>query len=215
MQAEEIIKALNWRYAVRAFDTTKKVSDDDMHTILEAARLAPSVQGIEAWKFIVVENEDVRAKLREAGFGQPKFTEASHLVIIARRTDVVENIIDERIERTARIQGVSEESLDGLRQMLVGGIGSKAADQTALDGWIAGQTYIALGMMVETAALLGVDAGPMEGFVNHQVDEILGLPSKHLASVTAIAFGYRMEDDKFAKMPKVRREFDEVVEFVR
>jgi nitroreductase/dihydropteridine reductase len=212
---ETILKALNWRYAVQSFDTTKKISDADLHTILESARLAPSSIGIEAWKFIVVENSDIRAKLREAGYGQPKISEASHLVVLARRTDLVENITNERIERTARTQGQTPEELTPLRQMLEGGIGARAANLDALTGWAAAQTYIALGMMIETASLLGIDNAPMEGFNSATVDEILGLTAQNLASVTMLAIGYRSESDQSASRPKTRRAFDEVVEFVK
>ena len=207
-----ILKALNWRYAVKEFDPTKKVSDADLHTILESARLSPSVNGIEAWKFLVINNPELRAKIREVGFNQTKFTEASHLIIITRRTDVRENIVRERVERTAAIQHQSVESLEPLRLSLEKGLSNKP-DDALMNAWIAGQTYIALGMMVETAALLGVDGGPMEGFIPAKVDELLGLPEKHLASVTAFAIGYRSDSDKFATLPKVRRSFDEVIEF--
>ncbi len=207
-----IIEALQWRYATKIFDASKKVSDDDVKTILESARLAPSSFGIEAWKFLVIENPEVRAKLRAAGYDQPKITDASHLIVIARRTDVKEHIATELIARTAKAQGKKPEDLAGYHQMVQG-----SADRLSDDGvkaWAAGQTYIALGMMMETASMLHVDNCPMEGFNKDQVDEILGLGAKNLASVTMLAIGYRGEDPQ-AALPKVRRDFDEVIEFVK
>jgi len=112
----KIISAMEWRYAVKVFDPTKKVSDADLHTILEAARLSPSSIGIEAWKFIVVNNPVIRAKLREAGFNQTKITDASHLIIIARRTDA-DGIVSELVSRTAKTQGKTEADLAGLQKM--------------------------------------------------------------------------------------------------
>ena len=209
---EKIISALNWRYAVQSFDKTKKVSDADLRTILESARLSPSSFGLEPWKFIVVENPDVRAKLAAVGYGQPKITEASHLVVVARRTDAREAIVGERIARTAKIQGVDASALDGFKQMLDGTIASR--DDAALDVWNRSQTYIALGMMMETASLLGVDNAAMEGFDPKGVDEVLGLSTKHLTATTLLALGYRGEDES-ATRPKVRRDFDDVVEFVK
>lgn len=209
---QEILNALNWRYATQVFDTEKRVSPEEMRAILEAARLAPSSFGIEPWKFLVIENPEVRAKLREVGFGQPKITDASHLVVVARRTDVREHITQELIERCAKQQGVDPSKLDGLKNMVEGSLAARS--DAEVDTWVRSQTYIPLGIMIETAALLGIDAGPMEGFMPAGVDEVLGLKEKNLTATSMIAFGYRGEDSA-AKRPKVRRPFEEVVEFVK
>lgn len=208
---ETILKALNWRYAAKIFDPSKPVSEEDFGTILESARLAPSAFGIEPWKFFVIENPEVRAKLRAVGYDQPKITDASKLVVIAYRTDMAVNGANELITRTAVQQGVGEESLMGLRSMVEGSM-SRGEEQVRI--WAKAQAYIPLGMMIETAALLGVDAGPMEGFDPAGVDEVLGLKEQNLASTSMIAFGYRGEDPA-ALRPKVRRVFEEVVEFVK
>jgi len=210
---QEILKALNWRYAVKVFDKNKKVSDEDLYTILESARLSPSSSGIEMWKFIVVENGEVRTKLREAGDNQPKITDASHLIVLTYRTDTEKNLVKERLERTAKIQNQSIETLGGLKAVLEGGV-AKHIKQEDLEYWVKAQAYIPLGMMIYTSSLLGVDAGPMEGFNPEKVDEILGLHEKNLKSVTMLALGYRGEDPASTR-PKVRREFEEVIEFVK
>lgn len=210
---EQILKALNWRYATKVFDKNKKVKEEDIHTILESARLSPSSSGIEMWKFFVVENEEIRKKLREASFDQPKVTDASHLVIITYRTDIEENMIKERLERTAKIQNQKVEELDGLKKMLLSGLNSKLEDGS-LESWVKAQSYIPLGIMITTASLLGVDNGPMEGFQSERVDEILGLREKNLKSVTMLALGYRGNDPASLR-PKVRRDFKEVIEFIK
>lgn len=209
---EQIKKALSWRYAVKTFDPSKKISDSDLSLILESAHMAPSSFGIEAWKFLVVSNPEIRAKIRAVSYDQTKVTDASHLIVIARRTDVRENITRELVERTAKTQGKDISELKGLEDMVTGAISYKAGD--AVDAWAQAQTYIPLGMMMETSALLGIDAGPMEGFSGAEIDEILGLKEKNLATVTMLALGYR-GDDEFADLPKTRRPFDEVVEFVK
>jgi nitroreductase len=211
MNSAEITKALQWRYAVKTFDTTKKVGDGDLNAILESGRLAPSTIGLEPWKFIVVNNPEVRAKLRAVGYDQTKITEASHLVVFAYRTDA-ENLAGELAARTAQAQGKTIEDLAGLAQMAAGAVANHA-DAGIRTAWLKAQAYIPLGMMIETAALLGVDAGPMEGFDNAQVDEILGLKAKNLASTSMLALGYR-GDDAFAAFSKTRRAFDDVVEFI-
>ncbi len=212
MKHTKIIDALQWRYATKIFNKDAKVQVSDLRTILESARLSPSSFGVEAWKFIVVENPELRAKLRAAAYDQPKVTDASHLVVLARRTDS-ENIVPELIARTAAAQGKTEDDLSGLKKMVDTTVTYKHA-ANLFDTWTAAQTYIALGMMVETASLLGIDNGPMEGFDAARVDEILGLNAKNLASVTMLALGYR-GDDPYAQIPKTRRDFDEVVEFIK
>jgi len=209
---EKILKALNWRYAVKVFDPSKKITEEELKTILESGRLSPSSIGIEPWKFIVVENKELREKLRAASYDQSKITDASHVIIIARRTDVRENIANELIERTAETHKVKHEDLTGLRQMAEGGIARH--DDPSLDVWARSQTYIPFGIMIHAAALLGIDAGPMEGFNNEQVDEILGLKEKNLKSTTILTLGYRGEDPA-AERPKVRRKFEDVVEFIK
>lgn len=209
---EQIVKALGWRYAVQSFDPAKKVSESDLETILESGRLAPSSFGLEPWKLIVVENPEIREQLQSVSYGQPKVTEASHLIVIARRTDARENIVRERIERTAAIQEQDVESLAGLKEMLDGVIASR--DDVALDIWNSRQVYIPLGMMMETASLLGVDNAAMEGFDPRGVDEVLGLAEKNLTATVMLSLGYR-GTDRAADRPKVRRAFDEVVEFVK
>lgn len=208
-----INEALAWRYSVQVFDKDKKVSDADLHAILESGRLAPSTYGFEPWKFVVVENPELREKIKESSWGQPKVTDASHLIVICRRTDARENLVRERLDRTAKTFGLPDtSSLDGFKQMLEGSIAMR--DDVALDTWMSRQVYIPLGTMIASASMLGVDSGPMEGFDSVKVDEILGLKSKNLTSTTILTLGYR-GDDSEATRPKVRREFGDVVEFVK
>ncbi len=208
---EQITTALNWRYATKVFDKNKKINEEDLYTILESARLSPSSIGIEAWKFLVIKDENIRAQIFEAS-KQPKVLDASHLIIITYRTDVAENITKERLERTAETQKQKIEELAGLKKMLEDGINQKIQNKD-LESWVRAQAYIPLGIMIETSSLLGIDNGPMEGFDARKVDEILGLKEKNLKSVTMLALGYRGEDPASTR-PKVRRDFKDVIEFI-
>jgi len=212
MKKEEILKALGWRYAVKTFDAGKKVSDADLSAILESGRLAPSTIGLEPWKFIVVTNPEIRAKIRTASWDQTKVTDASHLVVLARRTDATP-LPSEFVARVAKATGRPEAELAGLKAMAEGSITAHSGNPAVLDGWLAAQTYTPLGMMIETAALMGIDTGPMEGFDPAQVDEILGLKARNLSATTMLAVGYR-GDDAYAKAPKARRPFEEAIEFI-
>lgn len=208
---DDILQALSWRYAVKTFDPESKISDSELKTILESGRLAPSSFGIEPWKFIVPLNKDLRLKMRAASYDQSKVSDASHIIVIARRTDVRENIARELSERTAKARGQDVSETKGLRDAVAGAIGSKS--DAELDAWVRAQVYIPLGMMLETAALLGVDAGPMEGFSTEKIDEILSLKEKYLTATTILALGRRGKDSA-ALLPKTRRDASEVVEFI-
>lgn len=207
---KKIIDALTWRRAIRVFDPTKKVSDADLLTILESAQLSPSSYGLEPWKFFVISDPRMREKLRKVGYDQPKITEASHLIILAHRTDG-EAVVDELITLTARIQNKREEDLAGFKQMLDDALFHRAPG-IIRDDWFKAQTYIALGVMIATASSLGIDNGPMEGFDTDAVNELLGLKEKNLSAATMLTLGYRDEHEQLPA--KVRREYTDVVEFI-
>lgn len=210
MLSQEITAALLTRYAVKTFDATKKINEKDLNTILESGRLSPSSIGLEPWKFFVVTNPEVRKKMLAASHDQTKVTDASHLIVITYRTDTGK-LASELISRIALIQGKTKEQLAGLQKMAEGAISRQ--EEPALQSWLKAQTYIPLGIMILTASLLGIDNCPMEGFDPKQINEILGLNEKNLSVATILALGYRGEDP-YAKLPKVRRTFDEVIETV-
>ncbi len=212
MEQKQILDALAHRYAVKVFDPEGEVTPEQFETIMESARLAPSSVGIEPWAFVVVTNPDLRTKIRAVSWDQSKVTDATYFVVLARRTDMRAHASSELIDRASKVYGVPPEALDGWKQMADGTVSSK--DDTALHAWAAAQTYIPLGMMMETAALLGVDTCPMEGFDSAAVDEILGLSAHNLSVTTMLAIGRRGEDPA-ADRKKVRRAKDEVVLFMR
>lgn len=208
----EIVEALKWRYAVQVFDSSRKISQEDLETILESGRLAPSSYGFEPWKFMVVENPELRLKLQEAAYGQPKVSEASHLIVLAYRTDGRQNIVSERIERTVKTYGVGADALQDFEAMMRGSIDRQTDEVLAAD--MKAQTYIALGVMVETASLLGIDNAPMGGFDAAKVDGILGLKAKNFSAAVFLALGHHGVDAAAERL-KVRRSFAEVVEYIK
>ena len=205
----EIIKALNWRYATKKFAPAKKVSEADVNELLEAARLAPSSYGLQPWKFIVVTNSELRKKLRERAWNQPQITDASHLIVLATRTDVDENYIKRYVEEIAKQRGTTVEALKGFYDMMAGDVNSRSKD--AVLEWSRHQAYIALGFLLFAAAQKRIDACPMEGFDRNKFDEVLELKKQNLASTVLFAVGYRAADDKAAQNVKVRFDLKDVV----
>ncbi len=198
-----IIDALNWRYATKGFDSTKKVDEEVFNTLIEAARLAPSSFGLQPWKFIVVNNPEVRQKLRQAAWDQPQVTDASHIIVFAVNKKVDAAYVDTYIQAISETRGVPVDALKGFADMMKGSIASRGSVD-AVTAWSARQVYIALGTLVTTAAFYEIDACPMEGFDPAQFDEILGLTTQGLSAVAMVAVGFRSSTDTTAAYKKVR-----------
>ncbi|MDO8493172.1 MAG: NAD(P)H-dependent oxidoreductase [bacterium] len=206
---KDVIEALNWRYSTNVFDQNKRLSTEDLDYLLEAMRLSPSSFGVQPWKFIVVTNPEIRAKIREAGYGQPKISEASHLIVFAIPKDINETVIDNFVKAVAKARGVEVDAVKGLRDMVTGSMAQKTEEGRR--AWATNQVYIALGVLLTAVAVRGIDAGPMEGFDPKKVDEILGLAPLGLESRVMAAVGYRSESDPNANSKRMRFPKEEVV----
>ena len=200
---ETLISRLEWRYATKRFDPGKKIPDATWRTLEDALVLAPSSFGLQPFKFVVVTDPALKAKLRPACWDQPQLTECSHAVIFARRLTTTEADIDRFVARIAEVREVTKESLAVYRGYMTGALVGGPLEPIA-DPWAARQAYIALGAFLTSAALLGVDACPMEGFLPEKVDEVLGLTGTGFGSVVIATAGYRSAEDKYASLAKVR-----------
>jgi len=205
----ELIENLNWRYAVKRM-TGKKVPQQKVNAILEAARLSASSAGLQPYKIIVVEDEAIKKQLQPAAYNQPQITEASHLLIFAAFEKITAQDIDDFINLQASVKKVSTESLAPFKERLVSTILPRTEAENF--NWAARQSYIALGTALIAAANEAVDATPMEGFDPVAFDEILELKALGLKSVAMLVLGYRDEANDFlAKAPKVRKEMKDFV----
>lgn len=205
-QQENISKALQWRYAVKKFDAQKKISDADWKVLKDSLRLSPSSYGLQPWKFIVVENPNLRQKLREVSWNQSQVTDCSHYVVLVYKEKVDAAFVRKNMEKIAAVRGIGVDTLAGFEKAISGDLiqGPRAA---IIDSWAQRQVYIAMGFLLETAALLGVDSTPMEGLDPAAYDKLLGLEGSGWKTVAAVALGYRHAEDPFIQLKKVR--FDE------
>ena len=204
-----IINALNWRYAAKAYDTDKKLSEDQVNTLIESIRLSPSSFGLQPYKVIHVKDPETREKLKAAAWGQGQITDASEFLVFAVSTNYGEKDVDAFIQQTATTRNMSVETLVEYASMIKGSVASRTPEQ--LITWHTNQAYIALGVLLTAAAIENIDASPMEGFDAKQFDEILGLAALNLKSVVVVALGYRSSDDNFAGLAKVRVSKDNLV----
>lgn len=211
-----LLEQLRWRYATKKFDPTRVIDQATWSAIEQAAVLAPSSYGLQPWKFLVIKSPQLRAQLREVSWNQPQITDASHLMVFCRRANLDAAYVDRYIAAIAKERGVSAEALAGFRGMMVGGIAKpESLPGGSMDTYTRSQTYIALGFALYTAAMLGVDACPMEGFDAAKYDQVLGLSSQGLRASVVGAFGYRAADDSVApeKAAKVRFAHGDVIEY--
>ncbi|WP_257309245.1 NAD(P)H-dependent oxidoreductase [Geothrix fuzhouensis] len=211
ISGESLLQQLNWRYATKKFDPSKKISAADWAVIEEALILTPSSYGLQPWRFIVVTDPALKAKLRPASWNQSQVEDCSHLVVLTAKQDITEVDVDRFIERIAEVRGATVESLAGYKGYMVGDL-VNGPRHAIIHEWAARQTYIALGNLMTSAALLGVDACPFEGIEPAKYDEILGLKGTGYTTISACPLGYRAADDKYASAPKVRFEAKDVVD---
>jgi nitroreductase len=207
---ESILEKLNWRYATKSYDSTKKVSDEDWTILEKSLMLAPSSFGLQPYKFIVVTDQATKEKLKPAAWGQSQITDASHLVVVAYKKVLTDADVEHFVERISEVRGAPREALLDYENIMKGSA-KKAVDGGYIETWNSRQAYIALGFLLETAALLSIDATPMEGFDPAQFNEILGLTD--YSAVVLAAVGYRDEEkDWLATLPKVRFPNDELIQ---
>jgi nitroreductase len=208
----QLLASLRWRYATKQFDPSRKIPADVWDALEESLVLTPSSFGLQPWKFIVVSDPAVRARLQPESWNQPQVTEASHFVVLAPRTDLIEADIDSWIHRLAEVQNKSADDLAPLCGMIAGFAETMSCE--ARHAWNTRQIYIALGQLMTSAAVLGIDTCPMEGISATAYDRILGLEGSGYATAVACALGYRSADDKYASMPKARFERPDVIRHV-
>lgn len=206
-----ITEALEWRYATKRFDSTKKISAENWQALENSLRLAPSSFGLQPWKFLVVDDAQTRAALREHSWNQPQIIEASHMVVLCMKKNLGSKEVEQYVSLIAETRGLKVEQLADYKKMMLDFI-SRDASQFDVNAWASKQLYIALGMFLQTAAMLGVDACPMEGINAAKYDEILGLSASGYGTVVVATAGYRSSQDPLAGMKKVRFQPAQVIE---
>lgn len=209
ISAPELLDALNFRYATKAFDPSKKIPAKIWQAIEQSLALTPSSFGLQPWKFLVIDSQEIREELKGASWGQSQVTDASHLVVLTARTDLEQRDIDSWIARLADVQATPPESLAGLS----GVISSFSGGMSVLEkqSWNTRQVYIALGQLMTAAAVMGIDTCPLEGISPAGYDEVLGLTGSGYATAVGCALGYRSSDDKYSSAKKARFPLEQVV----
>ncbi|CAM1333516.1 NAD(P)H-dependent oxidoreductase [Tenacibaculum aestuariivivum] len=213
---EDILNAFKFRHATKEFDSTKKLSDNEIKFVLQTANLSPSSFGFEPWHFIVVQNKELRELLKPVAWGAPlKLDTASHFILglsmkapmtkwnsdyISHMMKDIKQLPEEAIEMYSKFYREFQERDFNLN-----------TDKKLFD-WASKQTYIALGNMMTAAALAGIDSCPIEGFHEEKATELLrekfNIDTNKYGLSYMLALGHRKEDPTHKK---TRRNFNDIV----
>ena len=202
------LDALQWRYATKKFDASKRISETDLATLKEAIRLSASSYGLQPYSVLVISNTELKEKLRSACWNQPQITDASHVFVFAGKKDFDHSLIDSYLELVSTARNLPIDSLVGYGNFMK----SKLLNlpQETKTSWASHQAYLAAGNLLSAAAALQIDTCPMEGFERDAVDAVLNLDDKGLTTALIVPAGYRSESDQTQYYKKVRRTPEEL-----
>lgn len=209
MQDHNIIEDLRWRYAVKKFDTQKKISEEELHIFLESLQLTASSFGLQPWKFVVVENMELRKKLLEHSWNQAQVVDASHLIILCRKTHIDAQLVEEYVSDMMQKTWADSTALEWYKNMMLGFV--SGLDNDAQKNWAEKQVYISLWNALSTLAQMKIDSCPMEWFSKEKYDEILELTDLWLASTLVLPIWYRAVDDSYASRDKIRYSLERLI----
>jgi len=204
-----IINSLEWRYATKKFDPSKKLSAQQIETLKNAFNLTATSFGLQPLKLIVIENKELQEEFVKYCYYQRQVADASHLLVLCIENDTTTDDINAYFDLEKEVRGVSEEVISKFRDQLVAMYKNKTLEEKQLSATY--QTYIALGNLMTVCAVEKIDNCPMEGFVPEKIDELLNLPAQNLKSVLLLPVGFRAEDDFMSTMKKVRKPLNETV----
>ncbi|VAW52741.1 Oxygen-insensitive NAD(P)H nitroreductase / Dihydropteridine reductase [hydrothermal vent metagenome] len=203
-----LLKALNWRYAVKQF-SNEKISAEELKELLNAARLSASSYGLQPYRITVVESKTIRGQLLPFSYGQDKIAQSSHLIIFAAHTQIGDATVNRYIDKYAKISNKPRSELSNFLDHMKLALAAKTPEQR--QEWAHQQAYIALGNLLTCAAIMKIDSCPMTGIDSAGYDAVLGLNEKGLTTSVICPIGRRHHDDLQANNPKVRFDYDEIV----
>lgn len=205
----DTVAAMEWRYAVKKFDTKRILSEEKIKVLKKAFQLTPSSSGLQPNRLLIIRNKALQKELEKHSYYQKQVTTASHLLIFCIETTVDTDFITQKFELEMEIRKTPEEIIRPFREILIRNFEGKASSEKEL--WAINQVYLAMGNLLGICAFEEIDACPMEGFDTKKYDEILQLKEKGLKAILAMPIGYRADDDMFAGFKKVRRPMEDVV----
>ena len=208
----DIIKALEWRYATKKFDSEAIIPEETITLLKKAFSLTASSYGLQPVKLLIVSNKSTLNDLVPLSMNQKQLGQASHLCVFCVETKIDEAYIRAFFDRIISINNTPDEALNPFRTSVINSFKAKSDDDVFK--WGAKQAYLAMGNLLTVCATQGIDACPMEGFDPLEYDRYFKLNEQGLRSVLVMPIGFRAKDDMFGAMKKVRKPINEsIIEF--
>lgn len=202
------LESLQWRYATKKFDSSKKLSQEQLEFLKDSMRLTASSFGLQPYKVLIVTDQNLKQQLVEHSYSQPQVADASHLIVIAAQKETTNSHIDQFIQSIHETTGAPLDKLAGYADMMKGWLGNTPKERQLI--WAQKQCYILLGNLLSACAQAEIDSCPMEGFLPEKYDELLGLNGTNYTSTVILPVGFRSDDDDSKDRPKVRKSSEEL-----
>ena len=204
-----ILDALEWRYAVKKFDDKASLTEQQILEVKKVFNLSASSYGLQPYKMIVVQNPELKEKLVPASFGQQQISQSAAILVFAVRTDFGMDYIDQFFKDMSTKRQIPLENLEGYKNFMKGSFANKSEDE--ISSWATKQVYLTMGHMLASLAALQIDACPIEGLDPQAYDKILDLDAKQLKTIVAMPIGVRAPDDASATALKVRKDLSDII----
>ncbi len=205
----KVIESLEWRYAVKKFDSSKMVSEDKIETLKKAFNLTATSYGLQPLKLIIINNKKIQKELVSHSWNQPQVVDASHLLVICIPNNYDKNEVENYFKLVQKIRNTEDTIINPFKEFLTTTIEGKTQEE--LFSWNKNQAYLALGNLLTICAIEKIDACPMEGFIPEKYDEVLKLKEQNLTSVLVLPIGFRANDDYMKDLKKVRKKIENIV----
>ena len=205
----EIIDKLQWRYACKKFDNTKKLSEEKLTVLKQAFNLTATSYGLQPLKMLVISSQKLKKALVPLTHNQRQVSDCSQVLVLCTETQISSHYIKEYFDTVVSLRETPRDVLQPFEDFLTNDFSKK--DSSQINIWMAKQAYLALGNLLTVCALEDIDACPIEGFEPQKYDSFLNLTEKGLQSVLVLAVGYRADDDMFSTLTKVRRGTEKVI----
>lgn len=210
--SKDLLCALHWRYATKAFDPEKILTSEQIDRVVEAFNLTATSYGLQPVKLFVVSDKQLQEKLTAASWGQNQVRTASHVLIFCIKTEITPKYIHDYFEREIEIRRTDPSILEPYRKRLINLFDQ--LDDQQIKNWATNQAYLTFGNLLTFCAYEGIDACPMEGFNKEEIDDILELRDKNLETVLLLPIGVRSQEDFFSTLQKVRKPLEKSIEYL-
>jgi nitroreductase len=204
-----ILKSLEWRYAVKKFDPSKRLTPEQIDLIKNAFNLTASSFGLQPVKMMIISNEELKEKMVPLSYYQRQVADASHLIVLCVKKYTTADDIHRHFDLVREIRGTSEEILSKFRNELIETYNKKSPEEQLESA--KNQAYIILGNLMTVCAVEKIDTCPMEGFMPDKVDALLNLSEQNLQSILLLPIGYRDESDFMNGLKKVRKSLSDTI----